>query len=431
MRVKQDQLIVTGGRSLKGSVAVAGAKNAALPILAASMLAQSPVTLSHVPHLDDVTTMLEMLGRMGVSLTVDEQRRVIIDPSALQALTPPSELMRRMRASFLMLGPLLARYGKAHVCLPGGCDIGQRPVDVHLAGLRQLGAEIEVAEGHIHARVPKKHLAGRHIVLDKVSVTGTENVLMAAVLAEGETQIENAALEPEVEDLAYFLNAMGARVSGAGTPVMRIEGVPALHGCEYTVLPDRIEAGTYLAAAAVTGGQVQVNGIKPALLSTVLDVFRAAGADIRCGDDWIALDGRARRLQAVDFTTAPYPGIPTDMQAQFMVMNAVAEGRSRMTESIFENRFQHAHELMRMGADLTIDQNTVICQGVSKLQGARIKASDLRASASLVLAGLVAEGETVIEAISHIDRGYEWIEEKLARLGAQIRRAPGIVHQAA
>ncbi len=417
-----DKLLVAGGASLDGEVRISGAKNAALPILAATLLADEPVTIGNVPHLQDITTTIELLGRMGVGLTMDERMRIEVDPRSISDLVAPYELVKTMRASILVLGPLVARYGSADVSLPGGCAIGARPVDLHIAGLRAMGAEVDIDDGYVKARAER--LKGARIVLDTVTVTGTENLLMAATLAEGRTVIENAAREPEVVDLASCLNAMGARISGAGTDTIVIEGVERLHGARYQVLPDRIETGTYLVAGAITRGRVRVRDTRPDNLDAVLAKLREAGADITTGPDWIELDMEGRRPKAVNLRTAPHPAFPTDMQAQFAAMNVVAEGVGTIIETIFENRFMHVLEMQRMGADIRLEGNTAISRGVDRLKAAPVMATDLRASASLVLAGLVAEGETVIDRIYHIDRGYECIEEKLAQLGATIRRLP-------
>ncbi len=417
-----DKLLITGGSPLHGDVRISGAKNAALPILTASLLADEPVNIGNVPHLHDVTTMMELLGRMGARLVVDERLRVEVDPSGLRDFVAPYELVKTMRASILVLGPLVARFGRADVSLPGGCAIGSRPVNLHIDGLRRMGAEIRVENGYIRAKAGR--LKGAQIVMDLVTVTGTENLMMAAALAEGETVLENAAREPEVVDLARCLNAMGAKIRGAGTDTIVVEGVDRLGGADYQVLPDRIETGTFLVAGAISGGAVRARDTDPHLLDAVLDKLREAGADIETGPDWIALDMHGRRLSAVDIHTAPYPAFPTDMQAQFCALNAVAEGVGTITEAVFENRFMHVLEMQRMGADIRLEGNTAICSGVDRLTGAPVMATDLRASASLVLAGLVAEGETLVDRIYHIDRGYQNIEEKLSGLGAQIRRVP-------
>jgi UDP-N-acetylglucosamine 1-carboxyvinyltransferase len=419
-----DKLIITGGVALEGEVRISGAKNAALPILAATLLPSGQVTVGNVPHLQDVTTTNELLGRMGVSVTIDEKLRVGVDPTTLRDCVAPYELVKTMRASILVLGPLLARFGRADVSLPGGCAIGARPVNIHVEGLRQMGADIRIENGFIRAQASR--LRGARIVLDTVTVTGTENLLMAATLAEGTTVLENAAREPEVVDLAQFLIAMGANIRGAGTDTITIEGVEKLNGgVHYNVMPDRIEAGTYLCAAAITGGRVRVRDVRADHLDAVLAKFREAGMLVTTGQDWIEVDARGRRLKSVDLRTAPYPAFPTDMQAQFAALNTVGDGVGTIVETIFENRFMHMLEMRRLGADIRIEGNTAIMRGVAKLTAAPVMATDLRASASLVLAALVAEGETHIERIYHIDRGYERIEEKLRALGAQIRRVPG------
>jgi UDP-N-acetylglucosamine 1-carboxyvinyltransferase len=417
-----DKLLIRGGAPLNGDVRISGAKNAALPILAATLLADGPMTIGNIPHLHDITTTMELLGRMGVHLTVDEKMRIEVDPTEIREFFAPYELVKTMRASILVLGPLLARYGRADVSLPGGCAIGSRPVNLHIDGLRAMGADIQVEGGYIRARA--RRLTGARLVMDLVTVTGTENLMMAAALADGTTVIENAAREPEVEDLAECLNTMGARVTGAGTTTITIEGVETLRGTAYEVLPDRIETGTFLVAAAISGGRVRVRDTEPRLVDAVTQKLREAGARIEVGDDWIELDMQGRRPRAVNVHTAPYPAFPTDMQAQFTALNAVAEGVGTITETVFENRFMHVQEMQRMGADIKLEGNTAICTGVSRLNGAPVMATDLRASASLVLAGLVADGDTVVDRIYHIDRGYQNIEEKLAGLGAQIRRLP-------
>jgi UDP-N-acetylglucosamine 1-carboxyvinyltransferase len=417
-----DKLIINGGTPLSGEVRIAGAKNAALPILAATLLADGPTMIGNVPHLHDITTTMELLGRMGVQLVVDERMRIEADTSTITDFSAPYELVKTMRASILVLGPLLARFGRADVSLPGGCAIGSRPVNLHIEGLRAMGADIDVDGGYIRATA--KRLKGARLVMDVVTVTGTENLMMAAALADGETVIENAAREPEVVDLANCLNKMGAQVVGAGTDTIRIQGVERLHGTEYNVLPDRIETGTYLVAAAMTGGSIKIRDTKPELVDAVLHKLGEAGAKIEQGDDWISLDMEGRRPKAVNVHTAPYPAFPTDMQAQFTALNAVAEGVGTITETVFENRFMHVQEMQRMGAEIKLEGNTAICSGVERLKGAPVMATDLRASASLVLAGLVADGETTVDRIYHIDRGYENIEEKLAALGAQIHRVP-------
>jgi UDP-N-acetylglucosamine 1-carboxyvinyltransferase len=415
-----DRLLIHGGVALEGDVRISGAKNAALPILAATLLADGPVSVGNVPHLQDVTTMIELLGRMGVSVTIDDKMRVEVDASTLREPVAPYELVRTMRASIVVLGPLLARFGRADVSLPGGCAIGARPVNIHVAGLEAMGADIQIENGYIRARADR--LRGARLVLETVTVTGTENLLMAAALAEGETIIENAAREPEVVDLADFLIAMGARIAGAGTDRIVVQGVKSLQGASYDVLPDRIETGTYLVAGAITGGRVRTKGARPDHLDAVLAKLREAGADVSAGEDWIELDMRGRRPRAVDIRTAPYPAFPTDMQAQFAALNTIADGASAVTETIFENRFMHMLEMRRLGADIRIEGNTAIIRGRPDLTAAPVMATDLRASASLVLAGLVAKGSTEIHRIYHIDRGYECIEEKLEQLGAHIKR---------
>lgn len=417
-----DKLLIKGGAPLEGTISVSGAKNAALPVMVATLLADGPVTIANVPHLHDVTTTMELLGRLGVNLVVDEGMRIEIDSGDIREFCAPYDLVKTMRASILVLGPLLARFGRADVSMPGGCAIGTRPVDLHISALEAMGADIEVEGGYIRARADR--LRGATIVMDVVTVTGTENIMMAATLARGTTVLENAAREPEVVDLADCLNRMGARISGAGTDRILIEGVDRLTGASHTVMPDRIETGTYLVAAAITGGYVRLRRTRPDLLDAVVAKLREAGATIETGPDWISLDMRDRRPAAVDVRTAPYPAFPTDMQAQFAALNAVAEGSGTITETVFENRFMHVPELQRMGADLRLEGNTVFSRGVRRLKGAPVMATDLRASASLVLAGLVAEGSTMVDRIYHIDRGYECIEEKLSQLGADIRRVP-------
>jgi len=417
-----NKLIIRGGVPLSGEVRVSGSKNAVLPILAGTLLADSPVIVRNVPHLHDVTTTMELLGRMGVSLTIGEKMSIEVDPRTLENTFAPYELVKTMRASILVLGPLLARYGEAEVSLPGGCAIGARPVDMHLSGLEAMGASIDVEQGYIKARCER--LQGARIVMDQITVTGTENLMMAASLANGTTIIENAAREPEVVDLADFINAMGGNVEDAGTDTITIHGVEKLGGCDYTVLPDRIETGTYLVAAAITGGKVLIKRTNPRLLDSVLAKLEEAGAVVDVGEDWIELDMEGRKPQAVNIRTAPYPGFPTDMQAQFCALNAIAEGTGSVTETVFENRFMHIQEFVRLGANVHLEGNTAIIKGVEGLEGAPVMATDLRASASLILAGLVAEGETVVDRIYHIDRGYDHIEEKLAVLGAKIQRVP-------
>lgn len=417
-----EKLIIQGNQPLNGEIRISGAKNAALPILAATLLSGEPIHISNIPHLQDVTTIVSLLGRMGVNITLNERSDIEVIASKLDSYTAPYELVRTMRASILVLGPLLSRFGEAVVSLPGGCAIGTRPVDQHLKGLEAMGAEILIEDGNIKAKAKRLH--GATIAMDVVTVTGTENIMMAAVLAQGQTIIENAAREPEVEDLANFLNTLGAKVSGAGTSTIVIDGVDKLHGGSYHVLPDRIETGTYLAAAIITRGKIKVKNTRPDLLDAVLQKFEETGAHIDVGPDWIQLDMRGNRPRAVNISTAPYPAFPTDMQAQMMAVNTVAEGTGIITENVFENRFMHAQELQRMGANIVLKGNTAICTGVELLHGAPVMATDLRASASLVLAGLAANGETAIDRIYHIDRGYECIEEKLANLGARIHRLP-------
>jgi UDP-N-acetylglucosamine 1-carboxyvinyltransferase len=418
-----DRLQIDGGTALEGEVRISGAKNSALPILAGTLLASEPVSVGNVPHLQDVTTMIELLGRMGVTVTVDERMNVEVDATTLEKPLAPYDLVKTMRASILVLGPLLARFGEANVSLPGGCAIGARPVNIHVAGLQAMGAEISIENGYIRARA--KRLRGARLVLDTVTVTGTENLLMAATLAEGQTVLENAAREPEVVDLADFLNSIGARIRGAGTDKIIIDGVERLHGGQFRVLPDRIETGTYLVAGAISRGHVRVKNTRPEHLDAVLAKLQEAGASVASGTDWIEIDMRGRRPRAVDLRTAPYPAFPTDMQAQFAALNTVAEGVGTIIETIFENRFMHMLEMRRMGAEIRLEGNTAIIRGVPRLQAAPVMATDLRASASLVLAGLVAEGRTEIDRIYHIDRGYEAIEEKLSGLGAAIKRVPG------
>ena len=416
-----NKLLINGGVRLDGEIRISGAKNAVLPILAATLLADSPATIENVPHLHDVTTTVELLGCMGVMVSIDEKLSVEVDSSTIENYTAPYHLVKTMRSSILVLGPLLARFGEAEVSLPGGCAIGSRPVDMHIRGLQDMGATIEVSNGYIHARAER--LKGTRLVMDMVTVTGTENLMMAAALAEGTTVIENAAREPEVIDLANFLNAMGGKVSGAGTDTITVEGVERLHGTRYRVLPDRIETGTFLVAAAITGGRIKLKDTDPRLLDAVIEKLREAGAKIETGEDWITLDMEGRRPKSVNIRTAPYPAFPTDMQAQFAALNTIADGTATVVETVFENRFMHVQELKRMGADIEIEGNTAIIRGTDSLSSAPVMATDLRASASLIIAGLVASGETEVQRIYHIDRGYENIEEKLALLGAKIRRA--------
>ena len=416
------KIVISGGEPLHGDVWISGAKNAVLPILAATLLADEPVTIGNVPHLHDVTTTMELLGQMGVQLTIDERMRIHVDPRTADRYFAPYDLVKTMRASILVLGPLLARFGEARVSLPGGCAIGSRPVNLHIKGLQALGADVSVENGYIKARA--KRLKGAHIVMDLVTVTGTENIMMAAALAQGTTVIENAAQEPEVVDLANCINAMGGKIGGAGTSTIVIEGVERLHGTDYDVLPDRIETGTFLVAGAITGGHVLAKRARPRTLDSVLQKLEEAGAEINTTDDSIEINMHGRRPKAVDITTAPYPAFPTDMQAQFTALNAVAEGTGTIIENVFENRFMHVHELERLGADIHLEGNTAVIKGVDKMSGAPLMATDLRASACLVLAGLVAKGDTTVDRIYHIDRGYECIEEKLGTLGAKIRRLP-------
>jgi len=417
-----NKLIISGGIPLAGDVRISGSKNAVLPILAGTLLADSPVIVRNVPHLHDVTTTMELLGRMGVSLTIGEKMSIEVDPTTLENTFAPYELVKTMRASILVLGPLLAHYGTAEVSLPGGCAIGARPVDMHLSGLEAMGAEIIVEQGYIKAKCER--LQGARIVMDQVTVTGTENLMMAASLANGTTVIENAAREPEVVDLADFINAMGGKIEDAGTDTITIHGVENLTGCDYSVLPDRIETGTYLVAAAITGGKVLAKHTDPTLLDAVLAKLEEAGAIIDVGEDWIELDMEGRKPRAVNIRTSPYPGFPTDMQAQFCALNAIAVGTGSVTETVFENRFMHIQEFVRLGANIQLEGNTAIIKGVERMTGAPVMATDLRASASLILGGLVAQGETVVDRIYHIDRGYDHIEEKLAGLGARIQRVP-------
>jgi UDP-N-acetylglucosamine 1-carboxyvinyltransferase len=418
-----DKLLITGGVRLDGEIRIAGAKNSALPILAATLLTRDPVQVCNLPHLYDITTMIELLGCMGVQPVIDEKLNVEVDSSTIKHFSAPYELVKTMRASILVLGPLLAHYGEAEVALPGGCAIGSRPVNLHITALEAMGADIKVEDGYIKASVVNK-LKGAHIFMDLVTVTGTENVMMAATLATGETIIENAAREPEVVDLANCLVAMGAKIKGQGTDTIVIQGVEKLHGCSYSVMPDRIETGTYLIAAAATRGHIKVKDTQPNILEAVLSKLEQAGADIKVGEDWIELDMHNERPKSVSLRTAPYPAFPTDMQAQFTALNAIASGTGSITETVFENRFMHVHEMNRMGASIQVEGNTVIVTGVESLNGAPVMATDLRASASLIIAGLVGKNETIVDRIYHIDRGYECIEEKLQLLGAKIKRLP-------
>ncbi|NLZ78811.1 MAG: UDP-N-acetylglucosamine 1-carboxyvinyltransferase [Gammaproteobacteria bacterium] len=420
-----DKLIISGGHRLDGEIRISGAKNAALPILAATLLASAPVTVCNLPHLHDITTMIELFGRMGIEPVIDEKLSVEIDPRTIKTLIAPYDLVKTMRASILVLGPMVAHFGQAEVALPGGCAIGSRPVDLHIRGLEALGAVITVEDGYIKAKAPEGGLRGGNFFFDVVSVTGTENILMAATLAKGRTTLENAAREPEIVDLANCLIAMGAKIQGAGTDTIIIDGVEKLGGATYHVMPDRIETGTYLVAAAVTGGRVKLKDTDPTILEAVLSKLQEAGAEITTGKDWIELNMHGKRPTAVNVRTAPYPAFPTDMQAQFIAMNALAEGTGTVIETIFENRFMHALEMQRMGAKIQIEGNTAIVTGIPQLKAAPVMATDLRASASLVIAALMAEGDTLIDRIYHIDRGYECIEEKMQLLGAKIRRVPG------
>ncbi|MBT5484602.1 MAG: UDP-N-acetylglucosamine 1-carboxyvinyltransferase [Gammaproteobacteria bacterium] len=418
-----DKLEIHGGVPLKGEIRIAGAKNSALPILASALLTTDILKVSNLPHLYDITTMLELLGCMGVESTVGEKLGVEICSEPIRHFSAPYDLVKTMRASILVLGPMLAHYGEAEVALPGGCAIGSRPVNLHLSALKRMGADVTVENGYIKARTNGR-LKGAHIFMDLVTVTGTENVMMAAALADGETVIENAAREPEVVDLARCLRAMGAEITGEGTDTITINGVKKLHGCEYSVMPDRIETGTYLIAVAATRGKIKVKDTRPSILEAVLSKLEEAGAHLEIGEDWISLDMKDNRPKAVSLTTAPYPAFPTDMQAQFTALNAVAEGSGTITETVFENRFMHVHEMIRMGADMKVEGNTVLVNGKDSLKGAPVMATDLRASASLIIAGLVAEDQTTVDRIYHIDRGYECIEEKLQLLGAKIKRLP-------
>jgi UDP-N-acetylglucosamine 1-carboxyvinyltransferase len=417
-----NKLKIKGGRPLHGEIQISGAKNAALPILAASLLASEKVLISNVPRLKDVTTMIELLGQLGAQINIDPQGDIEIDSNSMKELVAPYDMVKTMRASILVLGPLLARHGYAEVSLPGGCAIGARPVDLHLKALKAMGAKIEVKNGYIYAKAPEGGLKGKTIVFDTVTVTGTENIMMAAVLANGLTVIKNAAKEPEVIDLANMLIQMGAKIKGAGTHTLEIEGVESLGGTHYQVLPDRIEAGTYLVAAAITKGSVKLHKVRPDHLLSTLCKLEEAGATIQLGEDWVHLDMHGQRPQAIDISTAPYPGLPTDMQAQFMALDCIAEGSATIVENIFENRFMHVSELQRMGAQIRTNGNNAFVTGVAQLTGAPVMATDLRASAGLVLAALAADGETVIDRIYHVDRGYERIEEKLSAMGADVQR---------
>lgn len=418
-----DKFLIRGGKALEGEVCISGAKNAALPIIAATLLATDNVTLNNIPHLKDVVTMAALLKELGAETHL-EGPTLQVHTQCLDSYLAPYELVKTMRASILVLGPLLSRFGKADVSLPGGCAIGSRPVNLHLKALTAMGAEISVKNGYIKARTKKGRLQGKTLVFDAITVTGTENILMAAVLAQGKTFIKNAAREPEVSDLAHFLNMLGAKISGIGTHTLEVEGVEALGGGTYSVMSDRIEAGTYLTAAALTGGNIRVRQVRPDHLLSILCKFEETGADLSIGEDWVSLNMKGARPQAVNISTAPYPAFPTDMQAQFMALNTIAEGSSSIVENIFENRFMHVQELQRMGAQIILNGNHAMIQGVERLNGAPVMATDLRASAGLILAGLAAEGETLVERIYHVDRGYENIEGKLSALGASIERIP-------
>ena len=416
-----DKLLISGGERLSGEIRISGAKNSALPILAATLLSDAPVMVSNIPHLHDITTMFELLGCLGVTVIMNEKMKVEIDSTTLKNHTAPYDLVKRMRASILVLGPMLAKHGRARVSFPGGCAIGSRPIDLHLSGLKHMGASIEINGGYIDARVFGR-LQGANIKMRTVSVGATENLMMAASLAEGRTVIENAACEPEVADLAKFINILGGRISGIGTSKIIIDGVESLCGGSYTIMPDRIETATYLAAAVATRGKITLKDTDPNILEEVLRNFREAGAKINTGADWIELDMENKQPKSVSFKTSPYPGLPTDMQAQLTAVNAVSKGTATIIETIFENRLVQINELNRMGAIINVDGNTATVRGVDCLKAAPVMASDLRASASLIIAGLVAEGDTVVDRIYHIDRGYERIEEKLQQLGAKIRR---------
>ena len=416
-----DKLLIRGGTKLRGEIYASGAKNSALPILAASLLADSPLKVGNLPHLNDVTTMLELLGSMGVDVMLSDEMEVQVDTSSINNLNARYELVKTMRASILVLGPLLAKFQHATVALPGGCAIGSRPVNLHIDAMRAMGAQIDIEDGNIKARV-KGRLKGAKIIFEPVSVTGTENVLMAASLADGETIIENAAREPEVLDLANCLKAMGAKIDGAGTDLIKITGVDKLEGAAFSVMPDRVEVGTYLTAVAMTGGQVKIKSAKPEYLSSVISKLEQTGSVINTGEDWVEITMDEDKPEAISLTTGPYPSFPTDMQAQFVSLNAIAKGNSTVTETVFENRFMHVQEIARMGGNISLKGNTAVIEGIDRLNGAPVMATDLRASASLVLAGLVADGATTIDRIYHIDRGYERIEEKLKMLGADIER---------
>ena len=416
-----DKLLIKGGTPLYGEIYASGAKNSALPILAASLLSDSPVTVGNLPHLNDVTTMLELLGSMGVDVMLSDEMEVQVDTSSIKSLDARYELVKTMRASILVLGPLLARYQEANVALPGGCAIGSRPVNLHIEAMSAMGADINIEDGYIKASVNGR-LKGAKISFDPVSVTGTENVIMAACLAEGTTTIQNAAREPEVVDLTNCLIKMGAKIEGAGSDTIKIQGVDTLQGASFSVMPDRVEVGTYLTATAMTGGNVRIKSAKPEYLSSVITKLESTGAIIQTGQDWVEITMEMDRPISTSLTTGPYPSFPTDMQAQFVALNSIAKGNATVTETVFENRFMHVQEIARMGGDITLKGNTAVIEGIESLKGAPVMATDLRASASLVLAGLVAEGSTIIDRIYHIDRGYERIEEKLKMLGADIER---------
>jgi UDP-N-acetylglucosamine 1-carboxyvinyltransferase len=416
-----DKLLIKGGTPLYGEIYASGAKNSALPILAASLLSDSPVTVGNLPHLNDVTTMLELLGSMGVGVMLSDEMEVQVDTSSIKSLDARYELVKTMRASILVLGPLLARYQEANVALPGGCAIGSRPVNLHIEAMSAMGADINIEDGYIKASVNGR-LKGAKISFDPVSVTGTENVIMAACLAEGTTTIQNAAREPEVVDLTNCLIKMGAKIEGAGSDTIKIQGVDTLHGASFSVMPDRVEVGTYLTATAMTGGNVRIKSAKPEYLSSVITKLESTGAIIQTGQDWVEITMEMDRPISTSLTTGPYPSFPTDMQAQFVALNSIAKGNATVTETVFENRFMHVQEIARMGGDITLKGNTAVIEGIESLKAAPVMATDLRASASLVLAGLVAEGSTTIDRIYHIDRGYERIEEKLKMLGADIER---------
>lgn len=418
-----NKLLIKGGDPIGGEISISGAKNSALPILAATILTKERVSIGNLPHLEDITTMISLLSAMGIEPTYTDTLRLHLSAHSLTKTFAPYELVKTMRASILVLGPLLAHFGEARVSLPGGCAIGSRPVNLHIKGLELMGAKIEIQEGYINAKVTDK-LRGAKIYFDTVTVTGTENLLMAATLAEGETILENAAKEPEVVDLANLLIKMGAKIEGAGTDTIKIIGVDSLKGCDFDVMPDRIEAGTFLVAAAASGGKIKLTKVMPSTMEAILSKLEEAGAELKLGDDWIELDMHGKRPKSVNIKTAPYPAFPTDMQAQFVAMNAVASGVSYVVETIFENRFMHVQEMLRMGAQISVEGNTAIIKGVNKLKGAPVMATDLRASASLVIAALVAEGQTQMGRIYHIDRGYERIEEKLQALGVDIKRVP-------